>query len=168
MIYTTKRCCLILKVLGTVQRRIFCYNYIHTILLDILYAIYKFRERSERSCQSSMVFDGGGVKLVAATRIFILRSISAQNASLVSVLPDATRLVLVLHHRTLNSAARRVATKLQKGQSKTFYMLLQRIMGRMSSNKISNTEIDSFPLYPNGSKEMEGRGKGRRNIIVFN
>jgi len=32
-------------------------------------------ERSEQSCQSSMIFNKGGVKLVAATRIFILCSI---------------------------------------------------------------------------------------------
>ena len=65
-------------------------------------------------------------------------------------------LVLVLHHRTLNSAARRVAPKLQ---SKTFCMLLQRIMGRMSSNKISDTDIDSFPLYPKGWKNEERAGE---------
>jgi hypothetical protein len=44
MIYIAKSCCLILKVLGTVQHHIFCYNYIHTTLLGDLYAIYESQE----------------------------------------------------------------------------------------------------------------------------
>ena len=102
-----------------------------------------------------MIFDGGGVKL-ATTRIFILRSISVQNMSLFWFHPGTTQLVLVLHHQSLNLAAQCIATKLQKGQSKTFCMLLQCIMSRMSSNKITDTDIDSFPLYPNSSEGMEG------------
>ena len=56
----------------------------------------------------------------------------------------------------------------QKGQSKTFCRLLQRIMGRMSSNKNADIELESFLLDPDGSKGMKGLGKGRRNVIVFN
>jgi len=57
MIYTAKRCCLILKALGTVQCSIFCYNYIRSTLLHVLYVIYESRERSEQSCQCLMIFE---------------------------------------------------------------------------------------------------------------
>src|SRR5882762_3964838 len=67
IIYTVTRCCLILKALGAVQCCIFCLKYIPTTSLDVLHAEYKSRERSERSFQSLMIFDEGGVKLVAAT-----------------------------------------------------------------------------------------------------
>jgi hypothetical protein len=62
MIYTAKRCCLILKAFGTVQCSIFCYNYIQSTSLHVLYAIYESRERSEQSCQCSMIFEEGRTK----------------------------------------------------------------------------------------------------------
>ena len=59
--------------------------------------------------------------------------------------------------------------KLQKGQSKTFCMLLQWIMGRISSNKNADiyTCTDSFLLDLDSSEGMKGWGKGRRNLILY-
>src|ERR1700677_2364424 len=114
MIYTAKRCCLILKVLGTVQCHIFCYNYIHTTLLSDRYAIYESRGKSEQICGSSMILNEGGAKLVAATRIFNLRSINTQNESRFSFTRTRCDVFLVLHRRTLNSAAQCIATNCKK------------------------------------------------------
>src|ERR1700676_1494368 len=57
MIYTAKRSCLILKALSTVQRSIFCYNYICSTSLHVLYVIYESQQRSEHSCQCWMIFE---------------------------------------------------------------------------------------------------------------
>src|SRR5258705_5128361 len=62
MIYAAKRCCLILKAFGTVQHSIFCYNYIQSNSLNVLYAIYMSQERSDQSCQCSMIFEEGRAK----------------------------------------------------------------------------------------------------------
>ena len=77
-------------------------------------------------------------------------------------------LFLRVYRRTLNPAARHVATQLQAGQSKTFCMLLQRIMGRISSNKNADIYTDSFLLDPDSSEGMKGWGKVKINLIVFN
>ena len=53
--------------------------------------------------------------------------------------------------------------KLQKGCS-----LLQRLMGRMFSNKNVEIELESFLLYSDSSERMKALGKDRRNVIVFN
>jgi hypothetical protein len=58
--------------------------------------------------------------------------------------------------------------KLQKGQSKTFCRLLQWIMGRISLGKGMAIGLGLFLPDPSRSRGMEGLGKGRRNVIVFN
>ena len=110
-----------------------------------------------------MIFDEGGAKLVAATRIFNLRSINTQNESCFGF---TTRRLFGIASSDFEFGGSARCHKLQKGQSKTFCRLLQRIMGRMSSNK--NVELESFLLDPDGSEGMKGLGKGRRNVIVFN
>ena len=67
-------CCFTLKALGTVQRSIFCYNYIPPTSLHVINIIYESRERSEQSYQ---YLRGGSSK---ATRI----SISAHDRPLPS------------------------------------------------------------------------------------
>jgi hypothetical protein len=41
-------------------------------------------------------------------------------------------------------------------------------MGRMSSNKNADIELESFLLDPDGSEGMKGLKRGRRIVIVFN
>ena len=62
MIYTTNRCCLILKAFSTVQCSIFSHNYIQPTALHGLCAISESKERSERSCRCSSIFEEGGPK----------------------------------------------------------------------------------------------------------
>ena len=57
MIYLLKGVCLVLKAFGTVQHSIFCYRYIQSTYLGILYAIYESRERSEQIWQCSMIYE---------------------------------------------------------------------------------------------------------------
>src|SRR5258705_13619274 len=71
MIYAAKRCCLILKAFGTVQHSIFCYNYIQSTSLNVLYAIYMSRERSDQSCQCSMILEEGRAKLLTSLCVHI-------------------------------------------------------------------------------------------------
>ena len=54
---TLKRCCLILKAFGTVQRSIFSYNYIQPTSLHALRAKSDSRRRSEPSCRCSSIFE---------------------------------------------------------------------------------------------------------------
>ena len=55
VIYIVKICCLILEAFGTVRHSIFCYHYIQSTSLNILYAIYESWERSEQIYQCSMI-----------------------------------------------------------------------------------------------------------------
>ena len=82
--------------------------------------------------------------------------------------PDTTRRLFGIASSDFEFGGSARCHKLQKGQSKTFCRLLQRIMGRMSSNKNADIELESFLLDPDGSEGMKGLGKGRRNVIVFN
>jgi len=98
-----------------------------------------------------MIFNEGGAKLIATTRIFILCSI---NMSLFWFRPDTMQHLFgsLLSDFEFGGSGH----KLQKGGSKTFCRPLQQIMGRMSSNKNADIDLDSFLLDPDSSEGMKG------------
>ena len=103
VIYTAKRCCLILKAFSTVQYSIFCYDYIHSTSLHVLYAIYKSRKSSEQSCQRSMIFEEGGAKPLEFQSPLTKRVWFSSR--------HGRSRTLRIHGRTLNSAVRQIAKR---------------------------------------------------------
>ena len=88
-------------------------------------------------------------------------------ATRISISAHKTRLVLVTSRLVLNLPGASLGVnmigfrirqfgKLQKGGSKTFCSLQQQLMGRISSNKNVDIELESFLLDPDSSEGMKG------------
>jgi len=140
IIYTAKRWCLILKAPGTVKHWIFCYNYIPTTSLDVLYAtLWVPRATRAKLPELDDLWGGGSETRSSHTRI----SISA---------PDTYKTRLLIQFQSRHIVSRQLIEvvgcwnwqlgalrQITKRSVQTFGRWSWQIMDRMSPNK--NTDI---------------------------